>query len=290
MPNIIFEKRLEADPRKDTNIYKLKAPRVNEALLLQSARRFGLAGDRRVGQLVLEPHEIGYTEGSFTLTLGKRSGAIRFMDMMKFQLDDGKTNIRMSDENAIKTAKEFIRKYDLASLRECKPLRVTRLRVGTLKVGARRAQERVIDVGVLFQRFVDGLPVFGPGGKMMVYLDKNRDLIGVDRVWRDISSVSRPVLKRELHTPEWAESSLKRSLARSTSPKIRVKEMQFGYFEGGICDIQRTMQPAYVMPLRLHAAEDKMVMRSLHVIPAAERPVGRIMPRKQRRATEPVRR
>ena len=257
---------------------------------MHSARRFGLEGDRRVGQFVLEPHEIGYTEGGFTLTLGKRSGAMRFMDMMKFQADDGETNIRMSDENAIETAKEFIRKYDLASLRECKPLRVTRLRVGTLKKGARRARERVIDVGVLFQRYVDGLPVFGPGGKMMVYLDKNRDLIGIDRVWREISRVSRPVRKRELRKPEWAEFSLKRSLARSSAPEIRVKEMQFGYFEGGICDIQRTMQPAYVMPLRLHTPGGKMVMRSLHVIPAAERPVGRIMPRKQRRPAAPVRR
>lgn len=290
MPEFVFEQRLEKTPRVDTNIYKLKTPGFNQSLLMATAQRFKLKGTRAAGEIVSTNDEMSYHEGPFSITIGRRSGAMRFVDRTKFMVDDGETNIRMSDDTAIATAKEIISKFKLASLNDCKPLRVTRLRVGTLKKGANEAKERIIDVGVLFQRFVDGVPVYGSGGKIMVYLDKDKQLIGVDRVWRDISTITRPVPRLELQKPRYAEARLRRSFSRARSPRIEVKEMSFGYYEGGLCDVQRTLQPAYIMPVTLITPAGNMAMKTHYVVPAAQNPVGRIVPSKRPRPAERPRR
>jgi hypothetical protein len=288
MAEVVFLKTLEQTPRRDTKIYEVKKPVVDERTLLRTAKRFGLKGASRAGQILFDDDEMTYTEGPYEVTFGKASGAMRYSDASRWQVDDG-SNIRMSDDDAIAEAKKYVRKYELASLRDCQVLRVSRLRVGTLEQGGERARERVIDVGVLFQRLIDRVPVEGPGGKLMVFLNKEGEMTAVEQVWRPIGRVRRSVPARMLKEPALAESSVRRLAPRLQADRVEVEDMRFGYYEAGVCEVQTVMQPAYVMPLILRSPREEMVVRSLHVVPAAQKPLGRIIPSKRARPAEPVR-
>lgn len=289
MPRFIFTKRLESAPRKNTKIYSMKVPKVNEKTLLSGARHFQLNGAKSRGQITATRDTLSYSEGGFEYILGRRSGALRFFDRSRWMVDDGKTNIDISDEQAVEQAEKFVKDLKLVPMRECSVKRVSRLKVGSMRKGSRIAKERTIDVGVLFQRTLDNVPVEGPGGKLMVYLDHEGKITCVDKLWRDINRVKRPVPFSELKKPDMAENHLKRIWARNFSPTIEVSDVRFIYYEMGMCDYQRTLQPAYLMPIRILSPVTDAVMKSFHVYPAASKPVGRIIPTKKLRPAEPVR-
>lgn len=290
MPNIIFKKRLELAPRLNTNIYTMSLPKINERVLLETAGNFGLKAQKSRGKITATRDFLSYSEGNFQVILGRRSGALRFCDHNRWMVDDGKTNINITDAQAVKQAEQVITAHKLISLKDCRVERVTRLRVGSMQKGRNEAKERTIDVGVLFQRILDKVPVEGPGGKIMVYLDKDGKITCVDKLWREIGSVKRPVPFSQLRKPELAEKNLKSTWARSFSSTIEVEDVRFVYFEMGMCEVQRTLQPAYLMPIKMISSMTEAEMKSYHVYPAAVKPVGTIIPAKRKMPIQPVRR
>jgi hypothetical protein len=289
IPKIRILRRMTVAPRKTTKIMKFKRPAVNKAALKATAKKLNLKGTLETPEITESERALTYVEGPFVVSLMKRSGAVRYYDSNRWQVDDGKSNVRMSNTRATTLAKAFIRSTNLVPLSECKLLKVNRLRVGVMKRGARRAIERVIDVGVVFQRLIDGIPVEGPGGKVMVYLDAQGKVTGCDKIWRDIERVIRRIPASQLRKPKFAEDDLTKYWKKTSFMRVDVKETHFGYFELGPNESQSSIQPAYVMPIRLVSTDEKMVMDSYHVTLAATRPVGRIMPAMKRLVREPIR-
>lgn len=290
MPNFIFKNRLRATPQVNTNIYEMTLPKVNERELIAAAKKFGLEAQKSRGKITATPNFLSYVEGSFEVTLGRRSGAMRYCDRSRWMVDDGKTNITIGDTEVVKQAEKILTDLQIVTLKECRVQRVTRLRVGTMQKGAREVKERVIDAGVLFQRVLDQVPVEGPGGKVMVYLDKDGKLICIDKLWRPIGGVKRPVPFAKLRKPDLAEAHLQSTWSSNHASTIEVEDVRFVYYELGMCDIQRTLQPAYLMPLKLISPKTEAQMKGYHVYPAAMQPVGTIIPTKKILAPEPVRR
>ena len=285
MPEVRFLKRLDAAPKVRTQIHALAPPGATPKTLLEFAKSFGVESERAVR--AQDPVKFTYTAGQHLITLYRASGALRYQDQTRWQMDDGKTNLEITDAEATKLALGHITRHKLASTDECKLLKVTRLTVGDAKAEARRGSERVIDVGVAFQRTLGGVPVDGPGGKLIVYLDHKGELTGFDRIWRRVKGVQARV--PELRHPELAERDLQRYWRTHDSGRIDVNDMRFGYFELGYEQSQRVLQPAYVMVLTLVSPDERIVMKTAHVYPAAANAVGRIMPPVKKAIPQPRR-
>lgn len=279
MTNIAFLSRLESLPVLNTNIYRLKGPGVNERSLREIARRFELTGDLKSGEILKDAEEYTYIQGPFVVTLFHASGALRYYDRTCWQVDDGKSRVKFSDDEAIGIAHDFIRRSELVPLDECSLLRVTHLHVATLERESNTHNERIIDVGVFFHRTIDKVPVEGDGGKVAVYVGHDGTVTGLESIWRDIAEVHRKVPSDQLRSPEHAENDLNKYWRQSRATRIEVTETRFGYFELGKDKSQRYLQPAYIMPLKIIGPDERFVVESTHVVPAASKPVGRLMPR-----------
>jgi hypothetical protein len=285
MTEVTFTKRLDGPPKADTQIYALAAPGATPKALLQLAKGFGIESTRAVQ--AQDRVKLTYTAGQHVLTLFRASGAVRYQDQTRWQIDDGKSNLELSDADASKLALEHVTKRGLASPKELTLLKVSRLTVGDGNVDAKSGNERIVDVGVAFQRTIEGVPVDGPGGKLIVYLDQQSELTGFDRIWRATKGVQAKV--PELRSPKEAEADMLRYWGRQNPARIEVYDMRFGYFERGFDESQRVLQPAYVMLLSLMSTNERFSMKTVHVFPAATNAVGTIMPPAKKPIPQPPR-
>jgi hypothetical protein len=280
MPKYQFLTKIPTPPQQRAQIFRLAPRRVNQETLFGLAQRFGLKGDLKTGSLYQDALQMTYREGSFELMLFHASGGLRFHDNARWQVDDGKANVTFDDAIAVKMAQRFIEELAVVPLEECKLLRVARLNVGVVERGTDVAEERVIDVGVAFQRMIDNVPVTGPGGKVIVYIDHNGHLTGVDRIWREIQDVYRPDV--ELQSPESAQQDVVRHWGEQGSGLIVIEDLRFGYFEMGWDEAQSYLQPAYFLPLTITATAGhfagRPVMRAEHFVAAATKPPEPLIP------------
>ncbi len=288
MPEIKFLARLKETPTVKTQILRLAPPSVNEKMLHDFSNRLGLQGTRQRGILRQDADSLTYTEGTNMIQMFRASGGIRFADQARWQIDDSKSEVKITDNDAISMAQKKIQQIELVPLKECRVSKVTRLRAGSLEKASGKFEERVIDTGVVFQRMIDKVPVDGPGGMVVIYLDHNGDMTGFDCIWRKVLEVYKPVDK--LQTPQFAETKLSTFYKDFKIDRIDVKETRFGYFEMGWTYAQQYLQPAYIMPVTLFAQrEGTMIMKSAFVLEAAVTPVGTLMPKRKVIKAQPPR-
>lgn len=286
MTEIRFIKRLEKVPRTKGQILNLAPPKANATVLRNFVSLFGV--DAKAGRLAQDRATFTYTAGTNVFVLFKASGAFHFHDSHRWEVDDGTSKVAFSDEQVVELGKRMVTKLKLAKPREFEVLKVARLHVGEMPTSnGRRAADRAIDAAVCFRRVVNGIPVDGPGGKITLYFDAAGKLSGLDQTWRQIAAVRAPVAK--LRPPEEAEEDIKRYWASHSMGRIDVHDMRFGYFEFGPAETQRVLQPAYILPLSLVSTDDNVLMRSVHVMPAATNAVGTIMPPPPRTVRQPAR-
>jgi hypothetical protein len=283
MAEIEILETMKAAPRAKTQIYTLKPPAAGQKTLLQLARPFEPS---QKGLFTQDPTKLTYTDGPHLFTLYRASGAFRYQDQTRWQRDDGTSNVKLQDAEAVKLAQRVVAQYELAPLKELQVLRVTRLNVGSFGAEGGKPEERVIDIGVAFQRTIAGVPVDGPGGKVIVYLDHEGKPTGFDRTWRETAAVYKPV--ESLLSPENAQAQLERYW-RAQPGRIQVTGVRFGYFERGRQETQRIMQPAYVFLLRLISPEERITMNTAFVVAAATNAVGTIMPPPKKMVAQPLR-
>jgi hypothetical protein len=283
MAEIQILETLKAAPRSKTQIYTLKPPAVGQKALLQLAQPFEPS---QKGRFTQDPTKLTYTDGPHLFTLYRASGAFRYQDQTRWQRDDGAANLEIQDAEAVKLAQRVVGEYELAPLNELQLLKVTRLNVGSSGPAGGKPEQRVIDVGVAFQRTIGGVPVDGPGGKVIIYLDHEGKPTGFDRTWRQTAAVYKPV--ESLISPQAAQSQLQRYW-RAQPGTIQVTGARFGYFERGRQETQRYIQPAYVFLLRLMSPEQRMTMNTAFVVAAATNAVGTIMPPPKKPVAQPLR-
>jgi hypothetical protein len=286
MAEIKITSKLISTPRQPARIYRLRVPRVNEKAVRSLAKQLGMLADGRSGALRTDADKLTYSEGHLELTMYRASGGIRFIDRAHWQADDGKSNLNIDDATATRLAQNLVRKYKLAPSAETKVLKTARLRVGEATKDGREVSERTIDVAVALQRLVDKIPVDGPGGKVIVYLNHERQATGFERIWRQIG-----VVHRRGQSYRTAESALDdmRAHFREKEGVIEVEEMRFGYFEEGWRSKQQYLQPAYIIIGMLTSPDRGIRKRTIYVAPALSNPAGRITPLLQRKRPQRAR-
>ena len=277
MPEYTFPDEIIGPQEAELKIFTLRPPMLTYGEIGHLARRFGINATR--SELIAQerPAKTTFSQGCLEFNLHRGSGGWRFRDNSKWQVDDGYSNVGLTDVQVAELALKYINEYELADKSECHLLKVSRLNVGVADRIGKYAEERVIDVGVAFQRTVDRLPVAGPGGKIVLYLDHTGTITGVDRIWREIEDLYQPV--EQFRPLEYALKDVVNHWGRSGYGRIIVEEVRVGYFELGWEHAQRYLQPAYIMPLTIISNNGRFVMRSEHVIPAAVNGIGTLMPR-----------
>jgi hypothetical protein len=265
---------LPALPPSPPPIFKLPAPVVNARVLLQLAARFKLRARERDGRIARDATTLSYAEGPFELTLHRASGAFRFVNRARWQVDH-RSNVGLSDDQAVTLARDQLQQADLLP-KESRVLRVSRLHVATAGPDRVMQDRRVVDVAVHLQPIIRGLPADGPGGKVTVYLDHEQQVTCVDHVVRAVGPVYREV--ERLHPPEHAVDAARRRWSARGVAEGEVNEVRLCYFEMGWNDRQRYLQPAYIVMGTLIGADRRIRTGDIYVSPAAVNSIGRIVP------------
>jgi len=283
VPSIRITGLMPELPDSPPPIFALPVPRVNERTLLNLARRFKLKAGGQAGSILRDAFTFTYSEGAFDLTLHHASGAFRFKNSNRWQVDHG-GNVELSDEDAIKLARAHLRRYKLFP-KNSRVLRVSRLHVAAAGPDRIIEDHRVIDVAVSFQPIIRGVPVDGPGGKVIVYLDHEGKLTCLDHISRRIGRVYRKVT--ELHSPEHAVQEASRMWEkRGVVGEVEIGEVRFCYYELGWNDEQRYLQPAYFVLATLIGPDKRIRTGDIHATPAAVNNVGRITAPPPRRVVQ----
>ena len=265
---------MPALPETPPPILTLPPPQVSEKTLLSLARSMNLRGTQAAGSIHRDTSTFGYSEGSFDLVLYRASGAFRYKDRNRWQIDH-RSNVELSDAAAIRRARRLLERYKLLPA-ESRVLRVSRLNVAAAGPERRIEDHRVIDVAVHFQPVVRGVPVDGPGGKLTVYLD-HEGLTCIDHLSRRVGSIYRRV--SSLHAPEHAVDLASRAWNRRGLHSVEVNEVRLCYFELGWTDQQKYLQPAYIVLATLIGPDERIRTGDIFVTPATTNSVGRLVPR-----------
>lgn len=281
----LTEGLLWPDRAEPLRIYRCGDTGFTESSVAELGLRFGLPADN-YGVLRSSAATVTYSHGSREVTIYRRSGGIRFRDLARWQADHGGT-VDLGDDDAVQVAQDFVRRQELAPAGELAVARVTRLRVGLADREGTTADERVIDVGVVLRRVIDGLPADGPGGHIMVYIGADGEVTGADRIWRPIAGVHSEV--ESLRPREWLEERIRRHLGADRAARLDIHEIRLGYFEDGWNSAQEFLQPAYVVLGTLRSPDERLRRRNVIAVPAAANDVGEIMPPDPQIRTQPER-
>jgi hypothetical protein len=275
MAEIKVTAKLISPRNEPAPIYRLATPSVNEKAVRGLAQRLGLQGDPKSGALRSDAEKLTYSEGPLELTMYRASGAVRFIDRARWQVDDRKSDLKIEDVAASRLAQTIVRKYELAPAGETKFFKAARLHVAEATYAGKEASDRIIDVAVALQRIVQKIPVDGPGGKIIVYLDAERRMTGFERIWRDLAGVHK---RGESYRPP--QSAVEDMAAHFANKQgiVDVQEIRFGYFEEGRRSSQRYLQPAYVIVGMLSSPDRRIRKRTIYVAPALSNDAGKITP------------
>jgi hypothetical protein len=284
MPNDL-EVRLPIVPEGRVRMYGLRKPAVSESAVTSFARRVGLTGREADGQFARDKALLRYTEGRHVVQMHRASGGVRYYDTARWQVDDGESTVELTDRRATGLAEKYLDSVGFNDPNDRQLLRVTRLNVGAAELATGAREERVIDVGVCFQRMVDGIPVDGPGGKVAVYIDHSGEATGLERLWRPLGASSGAV---EVRPPEWALDRIKRAYAEFDG-RLRIDDFRFGYFGMDWDDSQDVLQPAYVVLLTITSVDPPLRVRKAEVLPAAVKPRRGLVPPRKKPVSQPPR-
>ncbi len=273
MSSIHITAKMPKLPEAPPPIFTLVKPVVNEKALLNLAHVFGMKASQKAGSIFRDVSTFTYSEDAFDLTLHRSSGTFRFKDRNRWQVDH-RGHVELSDGDAVKLAQGQLRHYDLLP-EDSRVLRVSRLHVATAGPDRKIRDHRVIDVAVCFQPVIRGVPLDGPGGKVIVYLDHEGKMTCLDYLSRRLGPVYREVTR--LHSPEGAVEEAGRTWTKRGIEKVEVREVRFCYFELGWNDLQRYLQPAYLVLAALIGPDKRIRMDDIYVAPAAVNSVGKIV-------------
>jgi hypothetical protein len=276
MAEIVFEKDFKFDmPAAGLNIYRLRRPDVSQETVRRAGSRFGLRAAGDTGSLVLNYREISYADPSaWGLRQFRRSGGWQYRHGTRWQAT-GPGHLKIENHEAARLALDALERFGLPTAPELGPALVQRLHVAHAERGGANHEERIVGVRVFYRRIVDGLPVEGPGGRTVVYLDHDRQLSGIDHLWHDIESVHEPV--RGLRPVGEVIEEVRRRYGTGTG-RVEVTDLRLGHFELGWDDDQEFLQPAYVATIRTETPGTQVRMNATVPVAAAVNAVGPIEP------------
>ena len=270
---ITFKEELTQQVPEKANVYQLSKLNASTNAVVDIAKQLGLKGEQR--EYCISPDSTVYREGPYRVEVHKRSGALYYHDESRYGLQTEK-EFELEDTRAEEIANDFLRSANIIPKNESKLLKVTHLRGAVSSVGNRTdLRESVIDASIIYGRFIDKISVEGPGGKAMVNIDPEGEVVGTSLLWRPLSKKigSVKVKKRDLILNE-----MKKYLAEIKG-NVTVTKARFGYFEFDKYDLQKILQPVYTFIFNVE--NEEIARRYIKVIPAGTKIYAPLKERKK---------
>jgi hypothetical protein len=245
-------------------VYRLVEPDpypASSAALAKVAGRIGLEG--RAHETRTSDEWTMHHEGPFELGHHRESGAVVGRHRERYLRHDERA-FELKDEESQSIAERFLERSELIP-GDSRLLRVTHLRTAGRALDGGEVQEHALDAGVVFGRTLERTPVDGPGGFAMVHIDPEGEVSGFRVVWRPVAETIGEV---GIRPPDEASRALE-GLAKRVKGDVRVTKSTFGYFEQGISERQRFLQPAYAMVYVIQ--DEEVAIKSAYVVPAGEK-------------------
>lgn len=270
---LTFKQELPREIPSSLPVYQLQKPAATRAQLTEIAKRIAPSenGER---EFTDAGNWLAYRDGLHEFEVNKRSGALGFRHLEKYGVELEEP-FELRDEEAARIAKRLAEKAQLVPMKEARMERVTHLHAAIAKMDdGGRPDEKILDAGVLFRRIVNGVPVTGPGGALMIHIGPEREIVGARRIWRGLGKQAGKV---KIRPREFAIERLER-LLRGVEGNIVVTKAEFGYFEQGPLDGQTTLQPAYAF---VYEVEGEFTYKSAEAFPAGEKSFGALKGKKR---------
>ena len=274
-------------------VYRLAEPAAfpeSAKQLAGLASNMGLTG--RPTETCFSDEWTTHQEGLYSLSIHSVSGGITGRHRERYGQPVTET-FEIDDAKATDIARGFLEKSQLVELRDSTVRRVTHLQMaGGGPDGKERTEAVVLDAGVVFGRSIEGVPVDGPGGFAMINVDGEGEVAGFRSVWRPTAERAEEVKILDAGRAREAMEGV----AKQVRGDVTVTKASFGYFELGIHDRQRFLQPAYIM---VYVVQDgEVAYKSAEVVAASDSvfepfqvekrfPAGRQPTRKEPREKEP---
>lgn len=234
-------------------LMQLEKPRVSTSGFVQLAGK--LTGGPLQSKFVRSDQYIMYAgmgDGSVFVAQDKL-GNISFKNgLLKYLNDDAVT--LPNSELAVSMARNFLDQNGFA------PKNKTELQM--MHVGGMNEQQ-VVDGKpgqineklrtIFFGRSIDGIPVTGPGSKMIVHIGNNGEIVGMDRKWREVVT-SRPVALQSMKSRDQAQTEIEALLAREwrNAERRAVNSVTLAYYDNDAGYIQ----PAWVFEATLQEGQE----------------------------------
>jgi hypothetical protein len=174
------------------------------------------------------------------------TGDIRFHRGMSRYLGDFEPKLPTKDK-AVSLAQEFLKANDLLpnNLDELKLAHVGGLRAMNTIDGKQAGPVLEKLVTLSYSRVVDGLPVIGPGSKLVLDLGDRGEVVSLIRHWRELNTSTRKTIPRQaLYTDKEALALAKKQIVAEYGENVSFKILSSSraYFDNN----GRVLQPVYV--------------------------------------------
>lgn len=270
--SIKYASKLTTDIPTSLMVYKLASPQSANTAVAAMSQRFGLTGKLR--EFNTSEEWTAYSEGRFRIAVHRNSGAVRYTHQDKYGIEPEK-DFKISKAESDKIAMSFLSRTKLFPAKDIRLHRVTHMLSVVSDLKGKEKIERKIDAGVIYRRYVDNIPVEGPGGYAMVNIDPESEVIGMRSVWRPTADRAGKV---KIVKPDIVRAEFEKSLA-NIKGDITVKTASFGYFEQHEMDRQTYLEPAYVFIYTVQNGD--VAHKSIEVLPAAEQTFARMIGKKR---------
>ena len=261
MLKVTFDEMPEQTARK-ASLVELRVARTDQNSILDLLVRAGI-GDR-LGEFQWDRDDDWLTasDGRTTVSTNQRSGGIQYR-LRPLDEEPG-TDVGTSEKALESIARAFVDMIGRPS--ESMGLEsITYLRTLSGGTDDKATVEGKLDAGVIFNRTVNDIPVIGPGGMVMVKIGTDDAIVGGSEVWRPILGCGAPI---NLRTPDEAVALLERRLRKlGLEGEACVRKARFGYFEMGIDEPQRLLEPCYLFIVE--TVGKRLDVKKVELVPAA---------------------
>jgi len=263
-----FLQNLPAETPSRLKIFALEKARADQSIFVKLLSRLGLMGAFSDFRL---KNNAGWTTAESKdarVSINQRSGALRFWTRLN-ERELPKTPFSIDEPSLASIARSFLKRTDLAPIpvEQLKVSKIAYLRMQTKPVTGKATSPRILDAGVIFGREVEGVPVSGPGGYVMINVGPDESVLAGTKVWRRLGKTlgMANVLK-----PDYAVNELSRRLRlQKIDRPVRVLKAEFCYFERGENDEQNYLEPAYAF-IYEYETKNRFPYKSALVIPAVQ--------------------
>ncbi len=248
------------------NIYIHKPQKWSDDSLYEKFRKMNIDDKGK-----MEKNEMGYVynAGSHFILISPETGAEMYADSARFMVEEPGKYPKMDEKSVMKLADRYIQETLKINPENTRYLKTQYLHNAIQKLGGE--PEVTVDESIaLYARNINGIKIIGDGGFIRLHLDNTGYVTGYQKSWRNWQLHKKdykikPYEKAKEEYMKIMQSRLKKgNLARVTN-------IRFGYYERGLLEEQKYLQPAYVFTTKFYDRESKQSTAAvMEVIPAID--------------------